>query len=116
MLSHVGGYLADYMFTEYRSRAGYPCSCFYVKNWVYHTIYDESGKCTGETTASLLHDMLTGWGHHDKELASGHERLGDVFETTVALCFYKNDWRPIYQLVEFATLHEMKALLSRKHP
>ena len=64
MLSHVGGYLGDYMMTEYRSRAFRPCHCTFVKNWVYWTLYDElrSAQRLKETTSSLTHDMMTNWG------------------------------------------------------
>ena len=115
-LSHVGGDLADYMMTDCRSRAGYPCSCTYIKNYVYYAMYDECRTRTLPTTNSLLHAMLTSWGQYPQELASGHERLGDVFVITVARCFCRNDWRPLYQLVEYATLHEMRNLLQQKNP
>ena len=116
MLSHVGGYLADYMMTEYRSRAGYPCHCTFVKNWVYHTIYEEIKDHLGEDSRDLLHSMLYDWGRTNEVTNAGPERVGDVFETSVALCFYMNDWKPIYQLVEYAVLHEMKEFHRNKNP
>ena len=61
LLSHVGGYLGDYMMTEYRSRAFQPMKCSFVKNWVYFTLYEEMAhaKRLGPAASQLLHDMDT---------------------------------------------------------
>ena len=64
MLSHVGGYLGDYMMTEYRSQAFKPIRCTFVKNWVYFTLYEDMihGNYLKEASAKLLYDMNTNWG------------------------------------------------------
>ena len=60
--------------------------------------------------------MLYDWGQPNTVSNAGPERVGDVFETSIALCFYMNDWKPIYQLVEYAVLHVMKEFHRSKNP
>ena len=115
VLSHVGGYLSDYMMTEYRSRAGVGSKAYSViNNLTYKTMWDESKQFTQANTNSLFHGMLTSWGQYQEESWRGHERIGDIFEIAVAHCFYANDWKPLYQVVEYACLHEIKDIYHQK--
>ena len=112
-LSHAGGYLGDYMMTEYRSRAFQPIKCNFVKNWVYSTLYEEmvDANRLGTAASQLLYDMNTNWGQSPKGgLKNSHERVGDIFEITIVRMMYQNEWKSLYRLIECASLHELASL------
>ena len=129
-LSHFGGHIMDYCWTELSARAGHPTTgkngYRVVNNWTYVEIYNDFRdqfqekyekfrRVGGGNLADTIRFEL-----FDKYLSlsnrQGFDPLGDVFEQAVADLVYHHDMIGFWQLLGLIFIQERKWALMNSRP
>ena len=95
-LSHIGEYIADWVYTEMLTRAGRKIKNYPIKNGSYRYLYDA---LQSQIATYLKDDDLQQWNNFANHF-SKDEAIGDMFETFVAVKCFNSDCSTIMMLLE----------------